>query len=88
MSGITLYDTVGFIGPVSFLWAYMMIALGYWTGEQLRTHVLNLLGAVAILISMMGAWNLPVFVLEICWSAISVYGIWRALRARAKNDLV
>ena len=74
---MSFYTLIGFLGPVIFTIAYTMVSLNYWNGQQLRTHVWNLLGAVAILISLIPEWNLPVFVLEVCWSAISLYGIWR-----------
>jgi hypothetical protein len=75
------YNAVGLIGPALFMWAYAMLALGYWNGNQLRTHVPNLLGALCILVSLIRFWNLPIFVLEVCWCAISVYGIWRGLKS-------
>ncbi len=77
----TVYNAVGLIGPALFMWAYAMLALGYWNGNQLRTHVPNLLGALCILVSLIRFWNLPIFVLEVCWSGISLYGIWRTLRS-------
>ncbi|MES2985417.1 MAG: hypothetical protein V4735_09545 [Pseudomonadota bacterium] len=79
------FTTIGLIGlaaPVLFLFAYAMISIGRWNAEMLRFQVLNFLGAIAILISLTEQWNLPVFILEICWGAISVYGIVKLLRKR------
>ena len=76
----SVYTLIGFLGPVIFTIAYTMVSLNYWTGDQLRTHIWNLIGALAILVSLMEQWNLPVFVLEVCWAAISIYGIWRCWR--------
>ena len=75
------FNAVGFLGPVLFLWAYAMVSLGRWNGQTMATHLLNLLGALAILVSLLRFWNLPVFILETCWSAISIYGIFRAYRS-------
>lgn len=74
----TLLVAVGFVGPVLFLWAYIMLSLGTWHGQMVRPHLLNLLGALAVILSLVAQWNLPVFVLELCWGAVSLYGIWRA----------
>jgi hypothetical protein len=79
---MSLSEIIGLTAPVLFLYAYAMITLGRWQPDSLRYQVLNFLGAVAILISLIDHWNLPVFILEICWGAISVYGIWKALRVR------
>ena len=78
----SMLTLIGFLGPVIFTYAYTMVSLNYWSGDQLRTHVWNFIGALAILISLIEQWNLPVFVLEICWSAISIYGIWRVIKTR------
>lgn len=79
---MTLSELIGLAAPVLFLYAYAMITLGRWSPESLRYQVLNFLGAVAILISLIDHWNLPVFILEICWGAISVYGIVKVFRRR------
>ncbi|MEJ0009388.1 MAG: hypothetical protein WDN72_01980 [Alphaproteobacteria bacterium] len=75
-----LYNLIGMLGPALFLWSYAMLSLGYWSGAQVRTHVPNLLGAIAIGVSLIRFWNLPVAILECCWGAISIYGIVRCLR--------
>ncbi len=46
------FITVGLFGPALFLWSYAMVALGYWNAAQLRTHIPNLLGALALLVSL------------------------------------
>lgn len=75
------FNAVGLAGPILFLIAYLMLSLGIWTGATRMVHVLNLGGAVALLISLIHAWNLPMFVMEICWAAVSLYGMWRARSA-------
>ena len=75
-------EWVGLTAPVLFLVAYAMISLGRWKPEMLRFQVMNLLGALAILASLITHWNLPVFILETCWGLISLYGIIKALRLR------
>jgi hypothetical protein len=43
---------------------------------------MNAIGAVAVLLSLLYAFNLSAFVLEALWLAISIYGIVRARRVR------
>lgn len=76
-----IYTLIGFLGPILFTWTYLQLSLGKWTGAMMRTHIYNFLGAVAILVSMIRHYNEPVFVLELCWMAVSVYGMWRARKA-------
>lgn len=80
---LTPVGIIGLLAPVLFLVAYAMISLGKWSAEMLRFHVLNLLGAIALLLSLTEQWNLPVCILESCWGAISVYGIIKVLKKRA-----
>lgn len=80
----TASEIIGLTAPILFLYAYAMITLGRWNPEDMRYQVLNFVGAIAILISLIDQWNLPVFILEICWGAISVYGIVKALKAHKK----
>jgi hypothetical protein len=80
----TWIDIIGLTAPVLFLFAYAMISMGKWNADMLRFQLMNFFGAVAILISLTKDWNLPVFILEFCWGAISVYGIIKILRKRAK----
>ncbi|MDX2095155.1 MAG: hypothetical protein SFW64_04370 [Alphaproteobacteria bacterium] len=81
----TPIDLIGLAAPVLFLFAYAMISIGRWQAESLRFQLMNFFGAIAILISLSKDFNLPVFILEICWGAISVYGIVKALRARRRQ---
>lgn len=76
------FNAVGLLGPVMFTWAYLNLSMGKWTGAMMRVHVYNMLGAIAILISMIRFPNKPMLFLEICWLAISFYGMWRARSAR------
>ncbi len=76
-----LFNLIGFLGLGMFLWSYAMINLGRWKAGDWKTHLPNLLGALCILVSLINRWNLPVCILECCWGTISLYGLWRSLRA-------
>ena len=80
----TLIGLIGLCAPVLFLYAYAMISIGRWNADMLRFHLLNFLGAVALLISLLEQWNLAVCILETCWGTISVYGMVKILRARKR----
>jgi len=78
MNQDVLFNAIGLIGPVLFVWAYLQLSLGNWNAGMVKPHVLNLIGALAVMVSLSHRMNLPTFALEICWAAISVYGIARA----------
>lgn len=82
---LTVYQAIGLLAPPLFLYPYAMVSLGRWSQDSLRFHALNAVGAVAILISLMGEWNLPIFLLELCWGSISLIGVTKVLKKRATH---
>ncbi len=73
-------EVLGLIAPVLFLYAYAMVSLGRWPSTAIKFHLLNFLGGAFILLSLTQYWNLPVFILEICWCSISVVGIIKSIK--------
>ncbi|TZF89820.1 CBU_0592 family membrane protein [Cognatilysobacter lacus] len=76
------YDVVGLGGTLAILAAYFLLQTRRLSGTGLTYQVLNLLGAAGILVSLIGKFNLSVFLLELAWVAVSGYGILRSLRER------
>ncbi|GAB2521755.1 CBU_0592 family membrane protein [Lysobacter humi (ex Lee et al. 2017)] len=76
------YDIVGLGGTVAILLAYFLLQAGRLRGDGLVYQLLNLFGAAGVLVSLLGTFNLSVFLLELAWVAVSAYGIVRGLRAR------
>lgn len=76
------YDIVGLGGTLAILAAYFLLQTRRLSGTGLVYQVLNLVGAAGILVSLLGKFNLSVFLLELAWVAVSGYGILRSLRER------
>ncbi len=77
-----LYDLLGVIGSLIIIAAYFSTQKGWVEASDWRFPLANLVGAALILLSLMVAWNLAAFVMEIFWLAISIYGLVRSVRAR------
>ncbi|MGD9152809.1 MAG: hypothetical protein PVG30_04015 [Gammaproteobacteria bacterium] len=75
-----IYDTVGIVGDILIISAYFLLQLGKVSGKSLPYLFLNLLGALFLLFSLIFAWNLAAFTIEIAWMLISIYGIWSTFR--------
>ena len=71
------YDLVGFIGTLMILGAFFLLQAGKMAGDSVAYQLLNLVGAAAILVTLLGKFNLAVFVLESAWVLVSAYGLWR-----------
>lgn len=76
------YDWVGIAGTLMILGAFFLLQAGKVSGTGLSYQLLNLFGAGGVLVSLLGQFNISVFVLEIAWMAISIFGIARTLRGR------
>lgn len=76
------YDLSGFVGVLLILLAYFGLQAGRMRGDGLVYQLMNLVGALLILLSLVYDFNLSAFVMEACWVAISLYGILRARRVR------
>jgi len=78
------YDIVGLGGTLAILVAYFLLQTRRLSGTGLTYQLLNLVGAAGILVSLIGKFNLSVFLLELAWVAVSAYGIVRSLRERGR----
>jgi len=82
MIEISGFDAIGLIGAAIAVGAYFATQQGWVRATDWRFPFANLIAAVMIMISLTVAWNLPAFVIEGFWFAISVYGLVRSLLLR------
>jgi hypothetical protein len=77
-----LFLVFGLAGSVAVVLAYLLNQTGRLASSDWRYPAANLVGALAILLSLTQAWNLPAAVIEMFWAVISLYGLMRAMRRR------
>lgn len=82
-----LFDLAGFIGVLLIIVAYLLLQLEKLPSSSPRYSLLNAVGALLIMISLVFAFNLSAFLVEAFWFLISLLGVWRALRARKRTGL-
>lgn len=70
-----LADIVGNIGVICFLVAYFLLQRGVVLHTSLSYLLINLIGSLLLIFSLLVTWNLPAFLLEVAWAFISMYGI-------------
>lgn len=76
------WDWVGLAGTASVLLGFFLLQTGKLHGQGIVFQLMNLLGALGILVSLHTNFNLSVFLLEATWALISGYGIWRGFQKR------
>jgi len=78
------YDWTGIAGTLMVLGAFFLLQAGRLSGTGIVYQLLNLFGAAGVLVSLLGTFNVSVFLLEATWVAISAYGILRSFRQRTR----
>ena len=79
---LTITDGIGVLGAALIVVAYLLLQIGRIASNSLSYSLANSLGALAIIFSLLFAFNLSAFVIEAFWLAISLFGIYRAIRQR------
>lgn len=70
-----IYQWLGFIGMAFVVIAYFLLQINKYTIKSIQYQLLNLIGAILLLISLFVHFNLGSFIIEIFWIAITIYGI-------------
>ena len=71
------YDFAGVAGVVMILIAYLLLQVGRIGPLDIRYSLLNLFGALLIILSLLFDFNLSAFLMEAAWVLISLLGLYR-----------
>ena len=67
---------VGLVGTLLVLAAFFLLQARKLHGNGMVYQLMNALGALGVAVSLVfGQFNLPAFLLEVAWLAISIYGL-------------
>jgi paired small multidrug resistance pump len=80
----TIADCIGILGVALTLFAYFYCQIERWAFDSYPYLLTNSIGSAGILFSLFYHWNLPAFLMEITWLAVSLWGIVRSMRKKAK----
>lgn len=84
------YDWMGLGGVAAILLSQLLLQVGVWRGDRVWFQIVNLLGALCTVFSLVWTLNLTGFIaLPILWALISGLGLFLKLRrrSRARDDL-
>ncbi len=79
---MNLFQWIGFIGMIFIVWAYFILQIGKHNIKSLYYQLLNLLGAILLLISLFVHFNLGSFLIEIFWIGITLYGLYKMYKEK------
>lgn len=76
------FDVIGMTGTILVVAAFFLLQLGKIEAVSLKYNMMNLSGAILLLISLCYNFNLASVVIEIFWIAASVIGIWNYFKQK------
>jgi len=77
-----IFQWIGFAGMIFIVWAYFILQQGRYTFNSLYYQLLNLIGAILLLISLLVHFNFGSFMIEVFWIGITIYGLIKMNKER------
>jgi predicted membrane protein len=81
-----IFQIIGFIGMLFIVYAYFLLQAQKLEHNSLRFQILNLIGAILLIISLLVHFNLGSFMIEVFWIIITVYGILKTKYSTKKGE--
>jgi hypothetical protein len=75
-----IVDAIGMLGTLLVVLAFYLLQLERTDPRGLSYNLINLFGAVFLLLSLCFNFNLASFVIELFWIAASLIGLWKYWR--------
>lgn len=83
---LDLWLTIGIIGMVLILWAFLMAQAGKWKNEDLIYDFINFLGSLMLLIYAFAGNAWPFVVLNTIWGGYSLRDVFADLKRNKKRS--
>ena len=77
-----LFDVIGMTGTALVVGAFFMLQLGKAEPTGIVYNLINLSGAILLLISLCYNFNLASFVIELFWIAASLIGLYKYFKGK------
>lgn len=82
-----IFQFIGFLGMICIVAAYFLLQIGKMTSENLSYQIINLIGAILLIISLFVHFNLGSFLIEIFWILITFYGIFKIYKNKKRSEI-
>ena len=83
-ANVTWFDLAGFLGVLLIVVAYLLLQLDKLPSSALSYSLLNAVGALLIMVSLLFKFNFSAFLIEVFWFLISLLGLSRWLISRQR----
>ncbi len=75
-------DIFGILGVIGIIIAYFLLSIDRMQANHWSYSLINFIGALFIVWSLLDEWNLSAFLMEAAWAVISLYGLVKSLIKR------
>ena len=82
MTPALVLEALGILGVVIYMGSYVLLNAGYITGQGYHYTLMNMAAAICVLASLSQSFNLASAMIQICWIAISLFGLAKLRRER------
>lgn len=79
-----LHDFIGNVGLVLLLGTYLLLQMGKLESGSLAYSLLNAAASFCIGVSLLFAFNMSAFLVEVFWLLISLYGVCKFFLKRSR----
>lgn len=70
-----MLELIGIVGVACILGSYLQLQRGVWGAHSQKYLFTNMTGSFLVILSLFDNWNLPSFLIQSFWIAISLYGL-------------
>ena len=78
-------NIIGMLGTTAVVGAYFLLQIDKIDAKGLAFNLVNLIGAILLLISLLVHFNLASFVIELFWIIASVVGLYQYFKRKAEQ---
>ncbi|MCL5260607.1 MAG: hypothetical protein M1561_02840 [Gammaproteobacteria bacterium] len=75
-----IYNSLGLFGVFLILVAYFLLQIEKIKSSGMAYALYNIIGSVLILVSLYDKPNIPAIIMELAWTAISIYSVIKILK--------
>jgi len=81
-----LANTLGIGGDILVIIAFFLLQTNRLKSSDLSYLLLNIFGSLGVLYSLIYYWNLPSFIIETSWVAISCWSLLQYYKSKTKQQ--
>ena len=79
------HDFIGLTGVSIIVTTYFLLQIHKLSSTDIKFSVLNIIGSLLILYSLLFNWNLPSVIIESFWILISLIGVYKYFKSKTKS---